>query len=59
MQEIHVYSMHVNVEGWGLEQEVVRGAGWSTEGLGFEKLNQEWWGFPTEAFMVYSISNRV
>lgn len=38
---------------------MVRGGGWDTEELGFEKLNQEWWGFPTEAFMVYRISNRV
>jgi len=32
------------------------GSGWSTEGFGFVKRNQEWWGFPTGAFTVCSIS---
>lgn len=36
----------------GLEQEVARGGGWFTEELGFQKLNQEWWGFPTEVFVL-------
>lgn len=29
------------------------------EGSGYEKRNQELWGFPTEASMVCSISNSV
>ncbi len=37
----------------------MKGGGWSTAGLGFDKLNQEWWDFPTEAIMVYRIRNRV